>query len=67
MGTCVENYLGLTIEEVYDVIIVQQAWPKTFTDVKKKEFMESMIKYFLGDEEYEKCSKLQKLIDELED
>ena len=61
-----ENYLDLTIEEVYDVISNINVWPATF-DVKKKiTLMNSMINYFIEKEEYEKCAILQGLIDELE-
>ncbi len=62
----VDNYLDLTIDEVYDVISEVHVWPATFDSVKKIKFMNSMIKYFIEKEEYEKCAKLQQLIDELE-
>jgi len=66
MEIAVENYLDLTIEEVYDVISNINVWPATF-DVKKKiTLMNSMINYFIEKEEYEKCAILQGLIDELE-
>jgi len=63
----VDNYLDLTIEEVYDVISNVHIWPASLNDnVKKINFLNSMIKYFIEKEEYEKCAKLQRLIDELE-
>ena len=62
-----ENYLDLTIEEVYDVITEINEWPATFDKSKKIKFLNSMIKYFIEKEEYEKCQQLQNIIYELED
>ena len=61
-----ENYLDLTIEEVYDVITKINVRPMHFDDSKKIKFMNSMIKYFIEKEEYEKCAKLQRFIDDME-
>lgn len=61
-----ENYLDLTIEEVYDVISKINVWPPSFDIGKKIKFMNSMIKYFIEKEEYEKCAILQRIVDELE-
>ena len=66
MEIAVQNYLDLTIEEVYDVISNINVWPPTFDQKKKIKLMNSMIKYFIENEEYEKCATLQGLIDELE-
>jgi hypothetical protein len=66
METTVENYLDLTIEEVYEVISNINVWPSTFNQTKKIKLMTSMIKYFIDKEEYEKCQQLQNIIDELE-
>ncbi len=62
-----ENYLDLTIEEVYDVITSINIWPQTFDTSKKIDFIKHMIKYFEKKEEYEKCAKLQRLIHVMED
>ena len=66
METTVENYLDLTIDEVYDVISNTNVWPSTFDQNKKIKLMNSMIKYFIDKEEYEKCQQLQNIIDELD-
>jgi len=66
METSVENYLDLTIDEVYDVISNINVWPATFDRNKKIKLMNSMIKYFIDKEEYEKCQQLQNIIDELD-
>jgi len=66
METAVDNYLDLTIEEVYDVISNISVWPPSFDKKKKIKFMNSMIKYFIDKEEYEKCAILQRIIDGLE-
>ncbi len=66
METSVENYLDLTIDEVYDVISNTNVWPSTFDQNKKIKLMNSMIKYFIDKEEYEKCQQLQNIIDELD-
>ena len=66
METSVENYLDLTIDEVYTVISNTNVWPSTFDQNKKIKLMNSMIKYFIDKEEYEKCQQLQNIIDELD-
>ena len=66
MEIIVDNYLDLTIDEVYDVISKISVWPASFDDKKKIKFMNSMIKYFIEKEEYEKCAVLQRNNDELE-
>jgi hypothetical protein len=66
MEMLVENYLDLTIEEVYDVISQVNVWPPSFDNKKKIKFMNSMINYFIEKEEYEKCAFLQEYINGLE-
>ena len=61
-----ENYLDLTIEEVYDIISQVNVWPPAFDTDKKIKLMTRMINYFVEQEEYEKCAFLQKYIDGLE-
>jgi len=65
METSVENYLDLTIDEVYHVISNIDVWPTSFDKNQKIKLMSSMIKYFIDKEEYEKCQQLQDIIDEL--
>jgi len=62
----VDNYLDLTIDEVYDVITNVNLWPGNFDTNKKITFLNKMIQYFIEKEEYEKCAKLQHKVDELE-
>ena len=59
-----ENYLDLTIEEVYDVISHVNVWPASFDTDKKIKLMTRMINYFVEQEEYEKF--LQDYINGLE-
>ena len=54
MQTMVENYLDLTVEEVYDVITKINVWPSGFTIEMKIKFINGMIKHFEDREEYEK-------------
>ena len=61
-----ENYLDLTIEEVYDVISHINVWPAAFDTDKKIKLMTRMINYFVEKEEYEKCQFLQDYINGLE-
>ena len=61
-----ENYLDLTIEEVYDVISHVNVWPASFDSDKKIKLMTRMINYFVEKEEYEKCQFLQNYINGLE-
>ena len=46
-----ENYLDLTIEEVYDVISNVNVWPASFDSDKKIKLMNRMINYFVEQEE----------------
>jgi hypothetical protein len=66
MQTMVENYLDLTIEEVYDVITNINVWPRDFTKEMKIKFINGMIKHFEDREEYEKCAKLHTIVQGLE-
>ena len=66
MQTMVENYLDLTIEEVYDVITNINVWPTNFTNQMKINFLNGMIKHYEDREEYEKCAKLYAIVQRLE-
>jgi len=59
----VENYLDLTIEEVYDVITNINVWPRSFTNEMKIKFINGMIQHYEDREEYEKCAKLKRILD----
>ena len=61
-----ENYLDLTIEEVYDVITNINVWPRGFTKEMKISFINKMIQHFEEREEYEKCAKLHSIVQRLE-
>ena len=62
----VENYLDLTIEEVYDVITNVNVWPRGFTKEMKIQFLNGMISHYENREEYEKCAKLYAIVQRLE-
>ena len=66
MEMIMDNYLDLTIEEVYDVISHINVWPPSFDVTKKIKLMNRMINYFVEKEEYEKCAFLQEYINGLE-
>jgi len=66
MQTMVENYLDLTIEEVYDVITNINVWPRSFTNEMKIKFINGMIQHYEDREEYEKCAKLYAIVQGLE-
>jgi hypothetical protein len=66
MQTMVENYLDLTIEEVYDVITNINVWPSSFTSEMKIKFINGMIKHFEDREQYERCAKLYAIVQRLE-
>ena len=66
MQTMIENYLDLTIEEVYDVITNINVWPSSFTNEMKISFIDQIIKHYEEREEYEKCAKLYRIIQRLE-
>ena len=66
MQTMTENYLDLTVEEVYDVITNINVWPRDFTKEMKIKFINQMINHFEEREEYEKCAKLHSIVQRLE-
>ena len=68
MQIMTENYLDLTIEEVYDVITNVNVWPSSFNNEKKIKFINELIEYYEHEdrEEYEKCAKLHRIIQRLE-
>lgn len=61
-----ENYLELTVEEVYSIIIGAGVWPEHFDIEKKKFLLSNMMNYYAELEEFEKCTIIQRAIDELE-
>lgn len=68
MITLKENYLDITVKEIYTIIddTDHVPWPNNFTTDKKIKFLESIRDYFINKEEYEKCARLQSIITKLE-
>jgi len=66
MQTMTDNYLNLTVDEVYDVITLINVWPAGFTSKMKTSFINKMIQHFEEREEYEKCAKLHTIVQGLE-
>ena len=60
------NFLDYTVDEVYKAITYNNMWPVHFNETKKLKLMKKMIKHFIEKEDYKKCAKLQKEVDELE-
>ena len=57
-----DNYLDLTLREVYDVLTgSNDPWPNRFQTEKKVKFIDQLIIYFQEREEYERCAKLLKI------
>jgi hypothetical protein len=57
-----DNYLDLTLREAYDVITSNEdPWPNSFQPKKKIKFIQQLMDYFQGREEYERCAKLLKI------
>ena len=52
MLTMTENYLELTVDEVYDVITNVNVWPSDFTADMKISFINQLIQHFDEREEY---------------
>lgn len=61
-----DNYLELTVEEVYSIIIGAGVWPEYFDKEKKKFLLSKLLDYYAERDEFEKCTLIQKAIDELE-
>ena len=66
--TLEDNYLDITVEEIYTIIDYSDhvPWPNNFTTDKKIKFLVSIRDYFIKKEEYEKCARLQSIITKLE-
>ena len=60
-----DNYIELTIEEVYEVIRAGDHWPKEFTTDRKIKMLENIIGYYEAKDEFEKCAFLLYKINEL--
>ena len=57
-----DNYLDLTLREVYDIITSDDdPWPNTFETKKKIKFIQQLMDYFQEREEYERCAELLKI------
>ncbi len=57
-----DNYLDLTLREVYEVLTSSSdPWPNRFKTNKKIKFIDQLILYFQEREEYERCAKLLKI------
>ena len=57
-----DNYLDLTLREVYDIITSDDdPWPNAFETKKKVKFIQQLMDYFQEREEYERCAKLLKI------
>tara|TARA_R110000851_G_scaffold98523_2_gene213200 strand:- start:1266 stop:1514 length:249 start_codon:yes stop_codon:yes gene_type:complete len=66
-----DNYLDQTLIEAYDMIILDNdPWPSSFESKKKIKFIQQLVEYFQGREEYERCAQLltiqKKVIHELD-
>ncbi len=57
-----DNYLDLTLREVYQIITSDSdPWPHAFETKKKIQFIQQLMDYFQEREEYERCAKLLKI------
>ena len=57
-----DNYLDLTLREVYDIITSDNdPWPNSFQPKKKVKFIQQLMDYFQEREEYERCAELLKI------
>jgi len=57
-----DNYIDLTLREVYEVLTSStDPWPNKFKTNKKIKFIDQLIIYFQEREEYERCAKLLKI------
>jgi hypothetical protein len=61
-----DNYLELVVEEVYSIVIGAGVWPDIFDKEKKKFLLTCVLDYYADHDEFEKCTLIQKTIDELE-
>ena len=61
-----DNYIDLTIEEIYEIICEgNHYWPSYMSVDDKIELLENMMTYFAGQDDFEKCIRLQKIADEI--
>ena len=61
-----ENFIELCIEEVYDLIVEENHWPRNFDNDKKLILLNRIQKFYEKQDTvsaYEKCARLQKHIE----
>lgn len=60
------DYTGLVIKDMYTILTTQpDPWPKTYTKIRKLEFIDKMIRYLTDNEEYEMCDGMKKMKDKI--
>ena len=56
------TYTKMVMDDLYTVLILHpNPWPSDYTKKMKVEFLDKLIEYYTGCEEYERCKDLQKL------
>jgi hypothetical protein len=56
------NYTDLVAHDTYKVLTtLKNPWPKGFSRTKKIKFIDMLLEYLEGQQDYEKCEKLNKL------
>ena len=62
-----ENYLELALDEVFYLVTNETPWPESLSSNQKKvSFLRELLDYYETREEYEKCTTLSEMINELE-
>lgn len=60
------DYTEMVIHDMYAVLTTQDnPWPGTYTKAKKLEFIDRMLEYLQLNEDFEKCTDLQKMKKEI--
>jgi hypothetical protein len=62
-----ENYLDQALDEIYKTLIDKDIdpWPGHFTPAHKADFIDTLLEHYTLKEEYEKCSELAKIKDNI--
>jgi len=62
-----ENYLDQALDEIYKTLINEEIdpWPRHFTPAHKVDFIDTLLVHYTLKEEYEKCSELIKIKDNI--
>ena len=62
-----DNYVDKAIDEVYSLLVVdKQKWPTSISLETRRKFLNDMLDYYEGMDEFEKCVEIRNIINGME-